>query len=162
MLKIRDAELADLGRITEIYNWAVVNTTATFDMNLQTVEDRKEWFSHYGKTYPLIVADLDGKVTGYCSLSKFREKEAYAKSVEISVYIDPSYHRLGLGTLLIKEILSMAQDLGYHVIIAGITAGNEVSVKIHENLGFKFCGQFNEVGYKFDNWQDVLFYQLLI
>lgn len=162
MIKIRDAEAGDVERLTEIYNWAVANTTASFDIAEQSVEKRMEWFSHYGGNHPLIVAELDGKVTGYSSLSKFRDKEGYAKTVELSVYIDPVYHGRGIGTLLMKEIIGRGRELGHHVIVAGITTGNDVSVKMHEKLGFSFCGEFRQVGHKFGEWQDCLFYQLII
>lgn len=160
--RIREARETDIEQLTHIYNWAVENTTASFDLTPQTVEKRLEWFRHYGGAHPLIVAEIDGKVAGYSSLSKFREKEGYAKSVEISVYIDPEYHGKGIGTLLMKEIIERGRKLGHHVIVAGITAGNEISVKMHEKFGFKFCAHFKEVGYKFGQWQDCMFYQLML
>lgn len=162
MIKIRDAKEEDLERFTEVYNWAVENTTSSFDISRQTVESRKSWFSHYGGRYPLIAAELDGRIVGYSSLSKFCDKEGYARSVEISVYIDPEYHGQGIGTLLMKEIIDRGRELGHHVIVAGITAGNDVSIKMHEKFGFKLCGHFKEVGYKFGQWQDCLFYQLTL
>lgn len=162
MIKIRSAETVDLDQITRIYNWAVINTTATFDIVEQTLEKRKDWFEHYGGLYPLIVAEIEGRVVGYSSLSKFREKEAYAKTVELSVYVDQEFHGRGIGTLLMEKILNMAEELGHHAVVSGITAGNEISIKMHEKFGFKFCGCFKEVGYKFGKWQDVLFYQLIL
>lgn len=160
MLIIRDAQIGDIEQIAEIYNWAVENTTATFDLEKQSLDNRKEWFRHYGGAHPLIVAELDGRVVGYCSLSKFREKQAYARTVEVSVYIHPEYHGKGLGKKLLGEIIERGRSLGHHVIIACITAGNDISVKMHEKFGFYFCGRLNAVGYKFDRWQDILFYQL--
>ncbi|MCX7709584.1 MAG: GNAT family N-acetyltransferase [Clostridia bacterium] len=159
---IREAVISDVERLASIYNWAVANTTASFDINVVSLENRREWFSHYGGVYPLIVAEEDGKVVGYSSLSKFREKEGYAKTVELSVYVDPEYHGRGIGKHLVAEILERGKKLGHHVIMAGITAGNDVSIKMHENFGFKLCGHMKEVGYKFDAWQDVLFYQLTV
>lgn len=159
---IREAKLSDLQQMVDIYNWAIENTTATFDLNRQTTDDRMDWFTHHTGTHPLIVSELDGRVAGYCSLSKFRDKEAYAKTVEISVYIDPDYHGKGIGSALIEEIIKRAKQLGHHVIIAGITAGNDVSVKIHEKFGFELCGNMKQVGFKFGKWQDCLFYQLLL
>lgn len=159
---IREAKLSDLQQMVDIYNWAIENTTATFDLNRQTTDDRMDWFTHHTGAHPLIAAEIDGRVAGYCSLSKFRDKEAYAKTVEISVYIDPDYHGKGIGSALIEEIIKRAKQLGHHVIIAGITAGNDVSVKIHEKFGFELCGNMKQVGFKFGKWQDCLFYQLLL
>ncbi|MCR4436506.1 MAG: N-acetyltransferase family protein [Clostridiales bacterium] len=159
---IRDGELSDLEQLTAIYNWAVENTTATFDLAKQSTASRLEWFNQHTGVHPLIVAELDGKAVGYCTLSKFREKEAYIKTVEISVYIHPSYQRRGIGTALVEEMIQRGKKLGHHVIIAGITAGNDISVKLHQKFGFELCGHMKEVGKKFGKWQDVLFYQLII
>lgn len=162
MLTIREATINDLQAMLAIYNEAILNQTSTFDLEEQTMEQRKIWFSKYGSKYPLIVADFDGQVVGYASLSPFRDKEAYDKTVEISVYIDKGQRGRGIGKALMAKILELAKTLNYHTVIAGITAGNEVSVKIHENFGFEYIGCFKEVGYKFNQWQDVLFYQKMI
>lgn len=154
--------MSDLGQLTEIYNWAIENTTATFDLVRQSEADRTGWFTSHEGIYPLIVAELDNKAVGYCSLSKFREKEAYVKTVEISVYIHPAYQGRGIGKALVKEILDRAVKLKHHVIMAGITAGNGASVKMHERFGFEQCAHMKEVGKKFGKWQDVLFYQLIL
>lgn len=162
MITIRKAEISDIERITEIYNWAVANTTASFDIAPQTVEARKTWFGHYGEKHPLIIAEMDGRIAGYSSLSKFREKEGYARTVEISVYVDPAFHGKGIGKRLMEEIICQARELGHHVVMAAITSGNDISVRMHEKFGFAFCGNFREVGHKFGEWQDCLFYQLIL
>lgn len=161
-IKIRDAVRTDIEQLTCIYNWAVENTTASFDIEPQTVEKRLEWFGHYGGAHPLIIAEIDGTLAGYSSLSKFREKEGYAKTVEISVYIHPEFHGKGIGTVLMEEVIKRGRKLGYHVIIAGITEGNDVSIKLHEKFGFKLSAHLHEVGFKFGKWQDCLFYELIL
>ncbi|MFS1511250.1 N-acetyltransferase family protein [Chengkuizengella sp. SCS-71B] len=159
---IRDAVETDLPNILSIYNHAILTTTATFDLEKQTLEQRKEWFSHYGKKHPIIVACIDDHVAGYCSLSPYRSKAAYNRTVELSVYIDEKYRGKGIAKNLMTEIIQRAKGLGHHVIISGITKGNDASVKMHEQFGFEYIGCFREVGYKFDTWLDVLFYQLII
>lgn len=161
-LVIRDAISNDIPDLTRVYNQAVVTSSATFDLRPQTIEERTEWFSHYGGMHPLIVAESDGKVVGYCSLSRFRPKPAYDLTVESSVYVDNTCHGLGIGKALMREALARARQLGHHVVIAGITSGNEASVHLHESLGFRRVGQLREVGRKFDRWHDVHFYQLLL
>jgi phosphinothricin acetyltransferase len=162
MITFRDAAIEDLPKLLDIYNWAVENTTASFDLTSQTLEQRKVWFSHYGGKHPLIVAEMDGVVVGYASLSEFRQKEGYATTAEVSVYVDPDYHRRGIGKALLAEIISLGRKKGYHCIMAGITGGNDVSVKMHQSFGFTYCGNFKEVARKFDKWQDCLFYQLIL
>ncbi|WP_243297991.1 GNAT family N-acetyltransferase [Bacillus litorisediminis] len=162
MLHIREAVLNDLPAMLEIYNEAVRTLTATFDLEEQTLEERTLWFEKFNERYPLIVAELNGEVVGYSSLSKFREKPAYSQSTELSIYISSKHRGYGIGSALMKEILRRAKKLGYHTVIAGITAGNEESIKLHEKFGFEYMGRFKEVGYKFGEWQDVLNYQYMI
>lgn len=163
MLTIREALAEDVEGILEIYNGAIARTTATFDLEPQTLEERMKWFSHYGGNYPLIVAVTEeGRVAGYSSLSEFRTKPAYRPTVEVSIYIHDEFQGQGLGNRLMTDILGRARDLNYHTVIAGITADNQISVKMHLKFGFELAGTFREVGYKFDAWHDVLFYQLLL
>jgi phosphinothricin acetyltransferase len=161
MLHIRDAVLSDLPAMLEIYNDAIRNLTATFDLEEQNLDERKNWFEKYGGKYPLIVAEIDGEVVGYCCLSKFREKPAYSHSSELSVYISALHRGRGVGSTLMKEILHLAAKLNYHTVIGGLVGGNEASVKLHEKFGFEYVGCFKEVGLKFGEWQDVHFYQLM-
>lgn len=92
MLRIREAEVEDLPEMLAIYNYAIKNWTATFDLEEQTLHQRRKWFNQHGDKYPLIVAEVDGTVAGYCSLSPFKDKKAYEKTVEISIYLSKAYH----------------------------------------------------------------------
>ncbi|AEY64322.1 GNAT family N-acetyltransferase [Clostridium sp. BNL1100] len=160
---IREAIEADLPKITDIYNWAVKNTTASFDINPQTIEQRAVWFSHYkGNRFPLIVYVEEGEVAGYASLSEFRAKEGYKKTCELSVYVHPDFQKRGIGNKLMDYIIRLGKEAGYHVIISCITTDNKVSIKMHEKTGFKLCGEMKEVGYKFGRYLDCLFYQLFL
>lgn len=162
METIRKAESTDLLRITEIYNWAVENTTASFDINPQTVEQRAIWFSHYDDRHPVIVYEIEGYVVGYASLSEYRTKEGYKNTCELSVYIDPEYQKRGIGQQLMVYVIELAKEIGFHVVMSGITADNEISIKMHEKFGFELCGHMKEVGFKFGRYLDCLFYQLFI
>lgn len=162
MVKIRTAVLEDLSEILAIYNEAVRTTTATFDLVEQTLEERFKWFSNYGDKYPLIVADYDKKIIGYCSLSPFNKKAAYEKTVELSIYLSRDHHGAGVGSLLMEEIITQSKKYGFHTIIGGITTGNERSVRLHEKFGFNHVGHLREVGFKFGEWQNVDYYQLLL
>lgn len=162
MVKIRTAVLEDLPEILAIYNEAVRTTTATFDLEEQTLEERFKWFSKYGERYPLIVADHDKKIIGYCSLSPFNKKAAYEKTVELSIYLSREHRGAGVGSMLMEEIITVASKHRFHAIIGGITTGNEGSVRLHEKFGFHHAGHLREVGYKFGEWHNVDYYQLLL
>ncbi len=160
---IREAIEADLPKITDIYNWAVENTTASFDINPQTIEQRAVWFSHYGgRRYPLIVYIEEGEIAGYACLSEFRTKEGYKKTCEMSVYVHPGFQKRGIGKKLMDTVIQLGREAGYHVIISCITTDNKVSIQMHEKMGFKLCGEMKEVGYKFGRYLDCLFYQFFL
>lgn len=162
MLTIREAKMEDLPKLLEIYNEAIVNLTATFDLEKQTLEQRRIWFDEHGGNHPIIIAEVDQEIAGYCSLSAYNKKSAYAKTTELSVYLSDKFRGQGVGTALMKEIINRAKALEHHTIISLITSGNEASVKMHENLGFSYVGTIKEVGFKFGEWRDVSYYQLML
>lgn len=161
---IRPATPKDMPRLLDIYNYEVLNGTSTFDLHPKTMDERMEWFhEHNIDNHPLIVAEIDGRAAGYASLSAYRPKEAYAATVELSVYIDPAYRRQGVARCLIEEILAIArarEDI--HTVISVITDGNAASVKLHEEFGFVYCGKLEEVGKKFGKMLGTVSYQLMV
>ncbi|UCC13143.1 MAG: N-acetyltransferase [candidate division WOR-3 bacterium] len=154
-MTVRRAILDDLPAITEIYNDAVLNTIATFDTQPKSLDEQKAWFSEHGMKYPLMVAEIDGAVTGWASLSRWSGRCAYANTAEISVYVSRIHRRKGIGRQLIREIVAEGQRVGLHTLIARIAGGNEVSIRLHESAGFKHIGILREVGEKFGKLIDV-------
>src|SRR3972149_7949297 len=124
MLTIRPATLDDLGAITEIYNQAILNTSATFDTNPKTLEEQKDWFSHHGHKYPILVAQQGNHIAGWASLSMWSDRCAYADTAEISLYIKEEYRGQGIGQKITKAIIRTGQDAGLHTLIDRITEGN--------------------------------------
>ncbi len=111
----------------------------------------------------MIVAEEDGKAVGYASLSSYRPKEAYAATVELSVYIDRDYRRRGIAGELAYAIIEMAKERDdIHTVISVITGGNEASIRLHERLGFIHCGTIREVGVKLGKMLDIENYQMLV
>lgn len=161
---VRVATEQDVSEMMEIYNYEVLNGVATFDLNVRTMEERMEWFlQHNVGNHPLIVAEMDGQVAGYASLSSYRDKEAYAATVELSVYVAPSFRRQGVARALIACILEDTRSRDdIHTVISVITAGNEASVKLHKEFGFVYSGTLYEVGEKFGRKLDVVNYQLMV
>ena len=162
---IRKAEQRDLSAITDIYNYEVLNGTATFDIKPKSTEERQQWFDlHNKENHPLIVSENEeGKICGYASLSPYREKEAYRSCVELSVYVAHDSSRQGIATALMSEIINLAKkDKNTHTIVSVITAGNEASKKLHERFGFDFCGTISEVGMKFGKYLSIDNYCLIV
>ena len=161
---IRKAERRDLKELLEIYNYEVVNGTATFDSVPRTEEERLVWFNEHNRdNHPLYVAEIDGAVAGYVSLSEFRTKSAYYETVELSIYVAGKYRRQGVAAAMMEFIIDLAKkDDTIHTIISVITGGNEISMQLHERFGFTYCGSLTEAGHKHGKYLDVAYYQLMV
>ena len=161
-VKIRLAVEADLSAINAIYNYYVQASTCTFQLEPETDEGRRQWFAHHGERYPVTVAELNSETIGWASLSKFRERSAYAKSVEVSIYIRHDRLRNGHGRRLMVDMIERARKLGYHVLLGGVCSEQTASIKLQEALGFQPVAHFREVGFKFGRWLDVIYLQLML
>ena len=162
MFSIRLATLDDFVTINEIYNHYVLNSTCTFHLEPVTDEERLEWLSHHTERYPVTVVESDGIVVGWASLSQFRPRPAYANTVESSVYIHRDFHRRGLGKLLMTDLVERAKQLKHRSIIAGAEASQTASIRLHQDLGFTKVAYYQEVGFKFGEWHDTVFFQLML
>jgi phosphinothricin acetyltransferase len=158
---IRPAVEDDLERITEIYNYYVLNNHATFDVEPRTPEKSLAWFSHYSSNgpYRLLIADDDGTVCGFASSSPFRERAAYATSVETSVYCDPAFVGRGVGSALYGRLFDEIAGEDLHRAYGGIALPNAASIRLHERFGFTKIGEYHEVGRKFGRFWDVAWYE---
>ncbi len=163
-MEIRTAQPGDLPALLAIYNYEVTHGTATFDLAEKTLAERKLWFdAHNRENHPLICACAGGEILGYASLSPYREKEAYAGTVELSLYVAPDHRGKGVGKALMTAILALArEDKRTHSVISVITEGNAASMHLHEVFGFTFTGALREVGYKFGRYLGIANYELLV
>lgn len=158
---IRPATLNDLEEILAIYNDAIVNTTAVYSYDVQTLEDRKAWFEQKQEDgYPVIVFEVEGHVAGFATFGPFRAWPAYKYSIEHSVYVNTDYRKQGIGRKLLQAIIDLAKAGDYKTLVAGIDAANDKSIWLHEKLGFTHSGTVRNAGYKFERWLDLAFYQL--
>ena len=157
---LRPATEADLAAINAIYNFYVRTSTATFDLEKVSLEERRQWFQRHRERYPVLVAEAAGEVVGWCSASPFHLRPGYRQTVEDSVYLQDAWRGRGVGRLLLAALLREVVRLGYHSVMALIgDSANEASVRLHANLGFRQVGIEREVGYKFDRWLDVVLMQ---
>ena len=159
----RPATEADAAAITRVYNPAVEHTTATFDTDPQSVETRLEWLrTHDDPRHPVIVAESEGEVVGWASLSMWSDRCAYAASVEASTYVDDSHLGRGIGRLLSEAVLETGRAAGVHAVLARICTENVASIRMSKKLGFTEVGVLHEVGRKFDRWLDVMMLEKLL
>ena len=164
---VRRAELADLQRLLDIYNYEVVNGWATMDLHPKTLEERRVWFDSYnqeGDNHPLIVGVNDeGEVIGYASLSKFRQKEGYKSTVELSIYVHQDHRRRGYANQLMAALLDLARaDEQTHVVTSIIAESNAASKALHKKFGFTLCGTIRQAAHKFDQYHDISQYQIMV
>ncbi len=163
-MTIRPATRADCPGILAIYNDAVLTTTATYDYEPRTLEQRQTWFDdHERGGFAVFVAEDDaGRIVGWSALNRYHDRPGYRFTTENSIYIAADSRGQGLGKLLLAPLIAAARAKGLHAIIAAIDATNEASVRLHAGFGFVTVGQFKQVGYKFDRWLDVKYMELVL
>jgi len=161
MTIIRNCGAGDYAKVLEIYNHYVEHSHTTFDLHRFSVGERVPWFSQFAETgaHQLLVADRDGEVAGYCSSTQFRHKPAYDVSVETTVYVSPAALHEGIGKKLYDELLDRLKAAGIHSAFAGIALPNDASIALHKMFGFTEAGTWQEVGYKFDRFVDVAWFE---
>jgi L-amino acid N-acyltransferase len=158
-LGIRVARESDLPEILQIYNHAVVNTTATFDLAPRSVEAQEAWFLEHVPPPPAIVWEQEGRILGWASLSPYASRCAYRFAGEASVYVAADARRAGVGEGLLREIVRLGAENGLHTVVGLVTEENAASRALAEKVGFRQVGLLEEVGYKFDRWLNVAVYQ---
>jgi phosphinothricin acetyltransferase len=159
---VRPATREDVPAILAIYNEAVINTTASYDEEPHTLDQRLAWFdAHMRDDLAVLVAVNDQQgVVGWAALGKFRDKIGYRFSTEHSIYVAPGHRAQGVGSLLLPALIEAATRRGFHTMIAGMDAENEGSIRLHARFGFEKVAHFKQVGFKFGRWLDLVFMQL--
>lgn len=163
MVELRLATDSDMHAILEIYNDAILHTTAVYDYEPHTLEMRQEWFdAKKQQKFPVFVAEDNNEVVGFSSIGTFRAWAAYQFTVENAIYVRSDQQGKGIGKLLMQPLIDASRELGIHTIVAGIDAGNAVSLRMHQRFGFEEVAHFKQVGWKFDKWLDLKFMQLVL
>ncbi len=160
--KVRLATETDLATINSIYNYYVLNSTCTFQTELDTVEERAEWFAAHDSLHPITVATNEKEIVAWASLSRYHHRCAYQHTVEDSVYVRNDMRNRGIGTILLADLIQRAETHGHHSVVAIIAADQTSSIRLHQRFGFLKVGQIVEAGYKFDRWLDVIFMQRML
>lgn len=162
-MDIRDAIETDMTAILAIHNEVIATSTAIYSETPSTLAERIDWWrSRVASGFPVIVAEDDSGLVGYASFGEFRGRPGYRFTVEHSIYIRQDRRGSGAGAGLMTDLIDRAKAAGKHVMIAGVDAENEASIRFHERLGFERVARFKEVGYKFGRWLDLVFLQLML
>ena len=158
-LMIRPAKITDLPAIAEIYNDAILNTTAVFHTDMKDMDYYQGWFSSHDEKHPAWVYELDDECVGFVSLSAWSDKCGYDGTQEISVYVQTSHRGKGIGKQLMQAMIEHGTKLGVTTILSRIEADNKLSIQLHSDLGFTTIGTMHKVGYKFNKFLDVVMMQ---
>jgi L-amino acid N-acyltransferase YncA len=159
---VRLATPDDAEPMREIYNLEVLESTVTFDLVPRSLEEQRAWLTSHAGAHPAVVADENGEVVGFGSLSAYRDRPAYATTVEDSVYVRRDRQGQGIGRLVLEALVELARQHGFHAVIARIVGGHEASIALHRTCGFELVGVEKEVGRKFGRWLDVVELQRLL
>jgi L-amino acid N-acyltransferase YncA len=162
LVKLRLARPEDAEAIRRIYNVEVEGTTVTFDLVPRSLAEQEAWLEARSGAMVVIVAELDGEVVGFGSLSPYRSRPAYSSTVEDSVYVRADQRGTGVGRALLAGLIDAAETRGFHSIMARIVGDHTASIALHASLGFEAVGVEREVGRKFGKWLDVMLMQKML
>jgi phosphinothricin acetyltransferase len=161
-MELRLATLDDAEALRAIYNREVTGSTATFDLVPRTLEEQRAWQAERSGARAVLVAVDDGVVCGFASLSPWRDRPAYATTVEDSVYVHHEHQGKGVGRALLEALVETATAHGFHACMARIVGGHEASIALHRGCGFEVVGTEREVGRKLGRWLDVVVMEKLL
>jgi L-amino acid N-acyltransferase YncA len=162
-MSVRTARPDDAAQVADIYNYYVVNSHATFELDaVDPIEMLRRMEHGWALGYPFLVYESDTGILGLAYAHRYRERQAYSQSVEVSVYIRNGSEGKSIGTGLYQRLLKEIGSKDFHVIIAGIALPNDASIRLHEKFGFRKVAHFEEVGRKFDRWVDVGYWQKIL
>lgn len=150
--------------IRSLFNEAILHTTALWEDEPRPAEAVRSWLESKRQQGLPVTGLLDAHhaLAGFGTYGPFRPHYGFRRTAEHSIYVAPAHRGKGIGRLLLQRLMAQAQEAGIHVLIGAIDAGNAASIALHRSLGFEECGHFREVGFKFDRWQDALFFQKIL
>jgi L-amino acid N-acyltransferase YncA len=161
-VELRLARPDDAAATREIYNTEVTGSTVTFDLVPRSLDEQRLWIEDRSGAMAVVVAESEGELVGFGSLSPYRPRPAYSTSVEDSIYVRRSAQGAGVGRALLAELVHVASARGFHTVMARIVGGHEASIGLHRSLGFEMVGIEREVGRKFGRWLDVVVMQRML
>jgi len=162
-ITIRRARETDLETINRIYNHEILTGTATWDEEPWDAEKRRQWFAAHDGETPVLVAELPGgAVAGFACLTKMSQKSGWRFTRENTIYLDEAFRGRGIGKALLTALLNEARRIGMHLVVAAISAENEVSIDLHRRLGYTMVGTIDEAGFKFGRWLGATYMQRIV
>jgi L-amino acid N-acyltransferase YncA len=159
---IRPATLSDSQQIADIYNYYVLNTHVTFEEEAVSSEEMTSRIKEVTEKYPWLVNEENNEITGYSYAGPWKSRCAYKFSVETAVYVRNGHSGKKIGSSLYEELLKRLSALHIHGVIGGVALPNDACISLHKKFGFEKVAQFKEVGYKFERWIDVTYWERIL
>ena len=154
--RVRPATADDATAICEIYNQGIEDRLATLETELRTPEERHEWMTAKSERHPVIVAEHEGRITGWGSLNVFNARPAYQHVADFSVYVERGWRGKGVGRVLLERLVELGRELGYHKLVLSAFPFNTAGVALYERLGFRTVGIYREQGLLDGRWVDTI------
>lgn len=163
-MRVRLATSADLPAILDIANWAAEHTIANFATEPETLEHWRSAFERTSELFPWVVAEESDQqaLAGFAKAAPWAGRCAYHWAAEVTVYVHPEHHRRGVGPALYERLIATLRSQNYRILLAGVSVPNEPSVKLHSRMGFRRVARLERVGWKFNAWRDVEYWELLL
>ena len=169
MIEIRTAKKEDTGRLLEIYDYYVRNTAVSFEYETPSYDEFAGRMEHALNKYPYLVIVKDGRIEGYAYAGPFKTRAAYGWSCEISIYLDRSARKCGLGRMLSEALEAELKKMGILNVYGCIAFPDREdeyltknSAEYHEHLGFQTVGMFRHCAYKFGRWYNMIWMEKII
>ena len=161
-MTIREAAPADAEAVCRIYNQGIEDRVATLETEARTPAERREWMAARGPRHPVLVAEIDGAVTGWGSLNRFNPRPAYDHVVDLSVYVERAWRGRGVGGVVLAGLVERARTLGYHKMVLAAFPDNAAGMALYARLGFTRVGVYREQGLLDGRWVDVVVMERLL
>ena len=161
-ITLRPAKPVDLAEINAIYNYYIAHSTCIWTTQPCSEAERKVWYREHGSSMPVLVAEQNGRVVGWGALGSFPTAYTACGTLEDSIYVLHDFHRQGIGSRLLQALIDAAREMGLRSILANISADQTPSIRLHEKFGFKKVAHLRDVGQKFNQRFDAVYYQLLL
>jgi L-amino acid N-acyltransferase YncA len=160
-MNVRKVKIEDGRQIAEIYNFYISNTHHTFETESVSFAEMEKRISETIKSYPFLVCEETDEILAYAYAARYKSRNAYQHSVEVSVYVKHGLNGKGIGNRLYQKLFAELGQKDFRAVIAGIALPNAASIKLHEKFGFEKVAHFREVGFKLGRWIDVGYWELI-
>lgn len=160
IVTVRSAQETDIPAITEIYNQGIEDRIATLEGEPHPVEERLQWFRGHGPNEPVLVAEVNGLIVGWASLSRYKPRRCYDGVKELSIYVRREWRGKKVGAALLDALLKKGRQVGVHKVVLYAFPFNEPAMALYRKMGFRTVGIYRHHGLLDGEWRDIIAMEL--